>query len=155
MNRRGFLVAGMCVAVVGDAQSAPSDIARLIDGYVNAVRRDAVIQQLRPAHRLTGAAARFADVLAAGNRLDHGADGRTLGQRARAEGYPYRRLAENLAQHSKGLNDDQLARQLVSLWLGSPGHRKNILDGGLLETGIGVSAGHGSIFAVQVFGLRA
>src|SRR6185312_9662732 len=88
------------------------------------------------------------------DRLSHTADGRDPGERARAAGYDYCDLAENIALE-EGYPDERLARQFMAGWEASPGHRRNLLDDKVTETGVGVARVSGAIrryFAVQVFG---
>jgi uncharacterized protein YkwD len=64
--------------------------------------------------------------------FDHtGSDGRTTFQRMQDAGYRYKRAAENVAA---GVNTPGEA---VDLWMHSPGHRANILNCQLHETGVG------------------
>jgi uncharacterized protein YkwD len=64
--------------------------------------------------------------------FDHtGTDGRSIDQRMRDAGYRYTRAAENLAA---GVDSPAEA---VALWMQSPGHRANILNCQLRETGVG------------------
>ncbi len=49
-----------------------------------------------------------------------------------------RRLGENIAWGSGAY---ATPRRIVALWMGSPGHRANILDGRFREAGAGVAAG--------------
>ncbi|HKH10974.1 MAG TPA: CAP domain-containing protein [Rubrobacter sp.] len=59
-------------------------------------------------------------------------------QRVRRFGYRYSRCAENIAWGSgpKGEPDS-----IMRMWMGSNGHRANILDGKLREVGIGTYSG--------------
>jgi uncharacterized protein YkwD len=71
----------------------------------------------------------------------------TLGDRARFVGYVYGRLAENVALGYP------TAEAVVQGWMNSSGHRKNILDGGVVETGIGIArSSAGGLYYCQVFG---
>ena len=73
----------------------------------------------------------------------------TLGDRARYVGYPFGRMAENVAQ---GYPD---AETVVQGWMNSRAHRHNVLDGGVQETGIGIArAPGGGLYFCQVFGRR-
>ena len=60
------------------------------------------------------------------------------------------RLAENIAM---GSGAAVTARQLLDLWMGSEGHRANILDPDLTHLGVGVAvdAGSGQWYATQDF----
>lgn len=71
----------------------------------------------------------------------------TLADRARYVGYPFRRIAENVAF---GFPNPETA---VDGWMRSKGHRSNILDGDVAETGIGiVRSPGGALYYCQVFG---
>jgi uncharacterized protein YkwD len=71
----------------------------------------------------------------------------TLVDRARYVGYSYGRLAENVALGYPN------AETVVEGWMRSSGHRRNILDGGVVETGIGIArSSAGGLYYCQVFG---
>jgi len=71
----------------------------------------------------------------------------TLGSRASFVGYPFGRLTENVALGYPN------APTVVQGWMNSSGHRHNILDAGVVETGIGIARGSdGSLYYCQVFG---
>jgi len=73
----------------------------------------------------------------------------TLVARVRAAGYEFRRVSENIAF---GQRD---AETVVQSWMNSPGHRANILDPNVSETGVGVTrVGGGPLYFCQVFGER-
>jgi uncharacterized protein YkwD len=73
----------------------------------------------------------------------------TLGDRARYAGYPFGRLAENVALGYPN------AETVVQGWMTSSGHRRNILDGDVEETGIGIArSSAGGLYYCQVFGRR-
>lgn len=73
----------------------------------------------------------------------------TLGDRARSVGYPFGRMAENVAQGFPN------AETVVQGWMTSSGHRHNVLDAGVAETGIGIArAPGGGLYFCQVFGRR-
>ena len=61
-----------------------------------------------------------------------GKDGSRLPSRIARQGYSYRSAAENIAAGQKS------AGEVVTGWLQSSGHRRNILNCGLTETGIAV-----------------
>ena len=62
-------------------------------------------------------------------------DGSQPGQRLTAAGATWTAVAENIAFTGAGAAD------AVRLWMGSPGHRDNILDCRYTHTGIGESSG--------------
>jgi uncharacterized protein YkwD len=71
----------------------------------------------------------------------------TLGSRAQFVGYPFVRLSENVALGYPN------APTVVQGWMNSSGHRHNILDAGVAETGIGIARGSdGGLYYCQVFG---
>jgi uncharacterized protein YkwD len=73
----------------------------------------------------------------------------TLGDRARYVGYPFGRMAENVAQGFPN------AETVVQGWMTSRGHRHNVLDANVGETGIGIArAPGGGLYFCQVFGRR-
>lgn len=74
-------------------------------------------------------------------------DGKQVWHRATAMGYPYRKVAENIAAGQR------TAAEVVQGWMDSPGHRANILDGELTQIGVGYALGgrYGTTWT-QVFG---
>lgn len=73
----------------------------------------------------------------------------SMGDRARYVGYPFGRLAENVAL---GYPD---AETVVQGWMTSKGHRANILNPDVVETGIAIArSSSGGLYYCQVFGRR-
>src|SRR5262249_19787116 len=76
--------------------------------------------------------------------------------RAKKHGYDYCLVLENIAYEysSDGFTTDALAGALVKGWQESPGHRKNMLDPDVTETGVAVARREstGYFYAVQMFG---
>lgn len=73
----------------------------------------------------------------------------TLGDRAHYVGYPFGRVAENVAQGFPN------AETVVQGWMTSSGHRHNVLNADVVETGIGIArASGGGLYFCQVFGRR-
>ena len=73
----------------------------------------------------------------------------TLTDRARHVGYPFGRLAENVA------HDFPDAQTVVQGWMTSKGHRANILNSQVVETGIAIArSSNGGLYYCQVFGRR-
>ncbi|HUG23018.1 CAP domain-containing protein [Piscinibacter sp.] len=121
--------------------------------------------EFRAAHRagattadpaLTEAAQAFADHMARTDRYSHEADGRRPSERASAHGYDYCLVSENIAfvQSSAGFETQELAERLVRGWKESPGHRKNMLDVAVTETGVAIAQSPRTkrYYAVQMFG---
>jgi uncharacterized protein YkwD len=73
----------------------------------------------------------------------------TLTDRAQNSGYPYARLAENVALGYPN------AQTVVDGWMASKGHRGNILNRDVEETGIAIArSSAGGLYYCQVFGRR-
>ena len=73
----------------------------------------------------------------------------TLADRAHYVGYVFGRLAENVAQGYPN------AETVVQGWMNSSGHRHNVLNVDVVETGIGVArVPGGGLYFCQVFGRR-
>ena len=112
---------------------ATADVAQSVLVGVNAARAKAGCAPLRMNNKLTAAAKAHARAMAEQNFFGHtGKDGSRFSNRIKRQGYSYRAAAENIAAGQK------TASQVVGNWLGSSGHRRNILNCGLKETGIAV-----------------
>jgi uncharacterized protein YkwD len=73
----------------------------------------------------------------------------TLTDRAQFVGYPFGRLAENVA------HDYPDAPSVVQGWMMSKGHRANILNSDVVETGIAIArSSSGGLYYCQVFGRK-
>ena len=102
----------------------------------NTLRAESGRAPLRPDATLDAVAQRYAEELRDSDRYSHiGPEGSRPGERARAAGYPYRWLAENLA---KGLFSPD---EVVARWNASSDHRFNMLHQKAVEVGIGVAYG--------------
>ncbi len=104
---------------------------------------------------LERAADYFAGYMARTRRYGHDADGQTPAERSQKHGYEYCLVSENIAYQysSAGFATDRLAEGFVTGWKESPGHRKNMLDPDVTETGVAVArAADGTYYAVQMFG---
>ena len=123
----------------------------------NAFRKDNKLGALKPNAALTAAARAFADYLGKSGKFGHEADGRQPAQRAEAQGYRYCTVAENLALNldSRGFETQQLAREAIEGWKGSPGHRANMLRPHVTEIGVAVVRAPDrdpKFISVQLFG---
>lgn len=117
-----FAVAGSPVAA-GPADSVLTAI--------NAARAKAGCGPLRLNGKLVAAAKAHARAMAEQNFFGHaGKDGSRFSSRIAGQGYSYRTAAENIAAGQKS------ASQVVNSWLKSSGHRRNILNCRMTETGI-------------------
>jgi uncharacterized protein YkwD len=52
---------------------------------------------------------------------------------------------------ANGLDPDTYARGFLEIWLRSPDHRMNLVDGAFDRTGIGISVNGDTIYAAEVF----
>jgi uncharacterized protein YkwD len=155
-----LLVAGCMVPAAAPAVSPESPPrptkysateARIFD-LINAERRHNGLTALVYSEQLDRMAKIQAENMARFQKMAHtlpNAQLPTLGDRARYVGYPYGRLTENVALGYPN------AETAVEGWMNSSGHRRNILDGGVVETGIGVArSSAGGIYYCQVFARR-
>jgi uncharacterized protein YkwD len=120
---------------------------------VNAVRKKAGAPALRSNTGLDQAAQRHAqDMLARDYFAHESPEGKTVRERARAAGYDWRRIGENIAEGQFSVDE------VMATWMNSPGHRRNILDPAFKELGVGLALGrsgksHQVVWA-QAFGTR-
>ena len=56
-------------------------------------------------------------------------------ERSRADGYDWRAIGENIAEGQFSV------AEVMDTWMHSPGHRRNILDPGFKELGVGLALG--------------
>jgi uncharacterized protein YkwD len=153
-----------CAASPGGllAGAAPADSGgwvEVVDGMaaeLNRVRAAHGLTPLRTDPALVRAATAYAAELATRRVLDH--DSPTPGrhthtQRIDVAGGIWRRAAENLANVA-GTADDVPAR-VLTLWLSSDGHRRNVLEPTYTHTGAGVAKDtRGQWYVVQLYTLR-
>lgn len=98
--------------------------------HVNAARAAQGLAPLRWNARLAEAAKLHAADLQSCRKLAHdGCDGSDLPLRAQRAGYSFRRISENLALCPCD------GAEVVQAWLGSDGHRRNLLDPNISEMG--------------------
>ena len=155
------LLVGGCVVPVGAPPIVRSAVptagaygateARIFD-LINAERRHSGLPALVYNEQLDRMAKIQAQNMARFQKMAHtipGAQLPTLGDRAHYVGYPFGRLAENVALGYPN------AETVVEGWMNSTGHRRNILDGSVVETGIAVArSSAGGLYYCQVFGRR-
>lgn len=125
------------------------------DGFItetlrlhNVERNKAGLADLQLNQKLLNAARRHLEDMAQGNGLDHtGSDGTTVVERVEQTGYDYRAVGENIAL------GQQTPAEVMESWLGSTGHRENILGENYTEIGIWYGRnGENRIVWVVVFG---
>jgi uncharacterized protein YkwD len=154
----GFLVFLITLPFAVSAQPAadPAEAARIVIEQTNKFRRSQGAAPTAPNGELERAARSFAEFMARTDRYGHEADGKQPPDRAKAHGYDYCMVSENIANqfHSAGFRTRDLAQRLVQGWELSPGHRRNMLDPDATETGVAIarSPKTGRYYAVQMFG---
>jgi len=120
---------------------------------VNAERKRAGSPPLTENIRLDVAAQRHAaDMLARHYFAHESPEGHTVRERAKDAGYSWRAIGENIAEGQTSV------AEVMSTWMHSPGHRRNILDRDFKEFGAGLalgkSGGRYRVEWVQTFGAR-
>lgn len=135
------------VRATGTAAGATE--ARIFD-LINAERRHQGLRPLVFSAQLNQMARIQAQNMAYYQKMAHvipNATLPTLGDRAHYVGYSFGRIAENVALGYPN------AETVVEGWMNSRGHRQNILDAGVVETGIAVArSATGGLYYCQVFG---
>lgn len=152
-------LAAILLALAAAAAHAAPDLGeaeRLIDRSTNDFRAAQELSRLRPNAALARAAQAFADYMARTDRYGHTADGKEPADRARAQGYDYCRVSENIGYQfsAAGFATEELARGYVEGWKESPGHRRNMVDPDAVHmaSAVAQSARSGRYYAVQLFG---
>jgi uncharacterized protein YkwD len=165
------LATGACAPIVPDASGGgtgseagsggvvprvPGRYAAVAEGVLteaNRARRAAGAASLQADPDLDRAAAEYASELADRGLLDHDSPTpgrRTVSQRVDAAGVAWTRVAENLGLVRT--HEAAVGGTVVRLWLGSPGHRSNLLDAGYVRVGTGVARDRvGDWYVVQVY----
>ncbi len=125
---------------------APPTVEEQVVRLVNAERARAGCRPLTVAPALSEAARAHSSDMAARRALDHrGARGDGPGDRITAAGYRWSAWAENIA------HGQPTPARVVASWIGSPGHRANIVNCDLRQMGVAVSQGPGGPWWTQVF----
>jgi hypothetical protein len=134
---------------------APEDLLRPgpqwdLAVQVNQMREKERLAPLAAVPSLMISAQKHAEDMARRGYFDHlSPEGSTPSERAGAEGYgPVN--AENIFRASGATSSERVLER----WMGSPGHRRNLL-GDHREMGIGVAPGSGGSYWVIVFGSRS
>ena len=150
--------------IVEDAQPEPVraapqaqfDAARFVNqvvALVNVERAKEGAPALQANEQLVRAAQDYAAVIGGGTCFEHTCppDPQLRDRIAKAGQIRFNRIGENIAA------GDRTPEDVVAGWMGSPGHRRNILNPGFAEIGVGVvqSGGEFGIYWVQAFGTRA
>ncbi len=143
MNRIATLIIGFVMAVIGSQAAAqcatPANLNALaseVAAGVNANRRANGQAALQFNRQLSQAAMTHACDMGVNNFFDHrGSDGSDIQRRVRAAGYRDCIVAENIAWGYPA------SQQIVTGWMNSAGHRRNMLHPRVTEFGVGISQG--------------
>lgn len=132
---------------------APAELTRLeraIEREINAIRTEHGLRALVARPELAEIARSHSSDMARRGYFDHiSPDGISAADRVRAAGLRYRFVAENVAMN-QGMKDP--AQVTVRGWMDSEGHRANILDPDLTQTGVGVAVSEkGALYFTQLF----
>ena len=121
---------------------------------VNELRRKAGVRELKMSPDLQQAAQAHAqDMLARGYFAHKSPSGTSVRERSREAGYAWTTIGENIAEGQMSV------KEVVTTWMNSPGHRRNILDTNFRDLGIGLVIGKGRngeyrVIWVQNFGAK-
>jgi uncharacterized protein YkwD len=115
-----------------------SDPAAEVIALTNAARATAGLPPLTAHPQLQRAALAHSQDQAARNQMSHdGSNGSEIGDRVSAAGYPWSAVAENVAAGYS------TAQAVMGGWMGSAGHRQNILYAGVVHIGVAVATSSG------------
>ena len=134
-----------------EAAGVSAEEARVL-ALVNGERARAGQPPLKLDGHLAVAARGHSYDMALRNYFSHkSADGVSAEQRLRGSGIDYIEMGENI--YEDDLPDrERLPERAVTGWMGSPGHRKNMLSPSFNETGIGMAhASDGTTYITQDF----
>lgn len=125
---------------------ADNTVAEELLRLVNAERQRVNAPPLALNDKLTAAAQRHSQDMATSHRMSHtGSDGSTMQARIDATRYAWSTIGENVAM------GQPTAAAVMTAWMNSPGHRRNILNPAFTELGVGYARGGGQPYWTQVF----
>jgi len=133
------------------AHASTVSLERAAFNVLNQKRAESGLSPLAWNEQLAGVARLHSHNMAEFSFFSHkGLDGKMAAERANQMGVKqWRSIGENLA-FSHGFQDP--VAHAVKLWLESPAHRQNLLDGNWKETAVGIAvAEDGSYYFTQVF----
>jgi uncharacterized protein YkwD len=136
----------VCLALItSHAQEFASRAERELFSACNRERQAQGLPTLRWNPSLAEAARRHAQLMVTNQTISHQFAGEpSLATRASRAGVSWMALAENVAEAPS-------PEEIHNLWMHSPGHRANILDGKLDSIGIAVLERGGEYYAVEDF----
>lgn len=141
-----LLALGLAPAAAAQSCTADTGVSAPVIEAANALRRQSGAAPLAVSETLAKAAAAHACDMARTGVFDHkGSDGSTLMTRLRRAGCRPSIAAENIAY---GYRD---AARVLDGWIGSAGHRRNLLLGKARQAGVARAEGGGQTWWVMVF----
>jgi uncharacterized protein YkwD len=124
-----------------------SEVEQAVIDASNAERKKVGLDPLAVDDKLMEAARGHAANMAKADKLDHTLDGQGVDARAKAAGYTFSRLGENIAWNQPKPKD------AVAGWMDSTGHRENLLSQEYTQIGVAMAKNaKGEPYWVQVFG---
>lgn len=144
-----YLFAAVLVVEL-DWPDDPREFERRVFDAVNDIRREHGLPPLTADPTLAAVARAHSEAMRDRDFFDHvDPDGTVPGERVEAAGIGYRTVAENLGFSQRV--DDPVARAIRN-WMGSPGHRANVLEPAFRRSGVGVAVSDdGGMWATQLF----
>lgn len=133
----------------------PTVIEQAVHKATNVVRTKRECETLSFDYHLSAVAQRHSRDMAMRDYVSHESpDGTNPTDRYRIMGHDNRQSGENISLTYPGPNasSDSIAKEIVSGWMDSSGHRENILEDNWTEQGIGVyTARDGGVYTTQNF----
>ncbi len=146
VERKVQVTAGAKVEVDLNPDGLSADERELL-ALVNQERAAAGVPTLRAHPKLMRAARAHSANMARQGQLNHTLDGKGPGERIAELGYASSGWGENVAAGQR------TPAEAMASWMGSPGHRGNILNPSFTEVGLGVARDtNGGAYWTQVFG---
>lgn len=133
-----FCVLGfLAMPIWAMAQTGPENMGPAARDWINSVRAAQGRAALAISPQLTKAAAAHAADMARRGYFSHtGADRSGIDDRVRRQGYRFCYVSENIAKGQRSLDE------VLRAWVGSKGHRRNLLNAGADEFGLVRGAGN-------------
>ena len=143
------IILSLPTVITAQTCAAPGDFSTLSAAVIQSVNTERAtrgLPGLKQDPELAAAAQAHACEMGKRGYFSHeGRNGSTVMTRAKRQGYKACLIAENIA-----LGQGDVA-QVMASWMGSKGHRTNILRRGVSDTGVGVALQNGRLVWVQVF----
>jgi uncharacterized protein YkwD len=150
LSRRDFLFqgfAGVAVLTLPTDGAEAASIQASGAQYINAYRARSGLAPLSPNRTLTSVADLQCRLMIANGRIGHSfGPGTRLGERLVQVGGQPRLIAENVARGQTGIPE------VMSAWMRSPGHRRNMLHPRMTEFGLAQKSASGHPYWALVLG---